>query len=434
MHILNSLRRTIFWRMDALKGSPIKNHLNEIAGIVENPESPESQEKRNQNLTHLLEHAVGTTNFYKEYKGLKSLQDFPVINKNVILDNYERFKSDVFINSKLTKVSSSGSTGIPFKIYQNGNKRLRNTADVLYFSESAETVLGDRLYFFKLWDFKNRKNIWLSKMQNIHAHSVMDTDSESLKKLVSVIEKDNQPKNILGYPSFFEELCQFLDGRTNKPNFKNVGSIISFAEKLKDSEKSRMVNYFGAPVFERYSNQENGILAQQTLIFPEQYVLNWGSYHFEFLQLDNDLPVNNGELGRLVVTDLFNYAMPMIRYDTGDLAVHEVNEEGTVYLTSIEGRRIDQIFDTQGNPISSHFLYLILEFGAIRQFQFVQKGEKEYLVKLNAKKQQVNEEKISSYCKSRLGTDAQITFEYVDEIPLLASGKRKKIVNEHKKS
>jgi len=143
MSLLNVLRREAFWFLD------IKNHLNEIAGIVGNPESSESLEKRNQNLTLLLEHAISTTNFYKEYKGLKSLQDFPVINKNIILDNYERFKSDVFVKSKLTKVSSSGSTGIPFKIYQNGNKRLRNTADVLYFSESAGTILGNRLYFFK---------------------------------------------------------------------------------------------------------------------------------------------------------------------------------------------------------------------------------------------------------------------------------------------
>ncbi|MEC7264998.1 MAG: CoF synthetase, partial [Bacteroidota bacterium] len=210
--------------------------------------------------------------------------------------------------------------------------------------------------------------------------------------------------------------------------------IISFAEKLKDSEKSRMAKYFNAPVFERYSNQENGIMAQQTLNSPGHYVLNWGSYHFEFLGLDNDFPVKNGELGRVVVTDLFNHAMPMIRYDTGDLAVHGINEEGAIYLTSIEGRRIDQIFDSQGNTISSHFLYMILEYGAIKQFQFIQKGEMEYQVKLNALKAEVDETKIISYCKSRLGNDAVVTFEYVDEIPLLASGKRKKIVNEHKKS
>ncbi|MEC7263518.1 MAG: hypothetical protein VXW38_07230, partial [Bacteroidota bacterium] len=216
--------------MDALKGSAIKNHFDEIANLVQQPESPDSLEKRKKNLDHLLEHAVGTTDYYNVFKGFESLQDLPVINKNIILDNYERFRSDTFINSKLTTVSSSGSTGIPFKIYQNGNKRLRNTADVLYFSESAGTMLGDKLYFFKLWDFKNQKNKWVSKMQNIHAHSVMDTDSESLRKLVSLFEKDKQPKNILGYPSFFEELCQFLDGLTDKPNFKNVSSIISFAE------------------------------------------------------------------------------------------------------------------------------------------------------------------------------------------------------------
>src|SRR5690606_7662677 len=145
-------------------------------------------------------------------------------------------------------------------------------------------------------------------------------------------ERDPSPKNILGYPSFYEELCNYLDGMEKAPQIKRVNTVISFAESLKDSERNRMGKYFDAPVIERYSNQENGILAQQAGDASNTYMLNWASYYFEILKIESDQHVEKGELGRIVVTDLFNFSMPMIRYDTGDTAVYEETVDGLPYL------------------------------------------------------------------------------------------------------
>ena len=64
--------------------------------------------------------------------------------------------------------------------------------------------------------------------------------------------------------------------------------------------------------------------------------------------------MEEGELARIVVTDLFNYAMPLIRYDTGDLAVVEKHEKYGKVITSIEGRRTDFIYNTSGDVLSPY--------------------------------------------------------------------------------
>ena len=71
-------------------------------------------------------------------------------------------------------------------------------------------------------------------------------------------------------------------------------------------------------VYARYSNIENGIIAQQNQN-KDDYLINSASYHIDIYSLQNDSLLKHGELGRIVVTDFFNKGMPLIKYDTGDV-------------------------------------------------------------------------------------------------------------------
>lgn len=419
----------MFWTLDFIKGGKIRRHYNEIRQIMENPMRDVAQRARKRNLQEILQHASMTTPHYAKYIDHQGLSHFPVINKNVVLDNYENFKSQSFKNTTLFKASSSGSTGIPFSIYQDKTKRNRNIADVIYFSAKGGSQVGNRLVYIKLWDHTNIKNKGVMFAQNIMPHNVMASSQEEIADLLSKMEKDPSNKSILGYPSFFEEICKYLDGKKVYPKINKVRSIISFAEGLKDYEREKMALYFGAPVYERYSNQENGILAQQTDDSDGKYVLNCASFFIEILELTSDKHVKKGGLGRIVVTDLFNFSMPMIRYDTGDLATYEGNYKGLPVLGQIYGRRTDIIYNTNGEIVSPFIFYRVLEFSKIKQFQFVQTGEKNYVFKLNGKPEDVDETGIGQFFKEYLGEDADIGYHYVREIPVLSSGKRKKIVN-----
>ncbi|WP_318308138.1 phenylacetate--CoA ligase family protein [Flagellimonas crocea] len=434
MALLNALRRQLFWYLDGIKGAKIKKHYSEIKDILKDPLSDGSVKNMERDLSNILEHAIATTPFYQNFRGYESLQDFPIIDKSLVLERYDDFKSNLFKESELVQVFSSGSTGIPFRIFQDKEKRNRNTADVIVFLELAGGVFGDRLFFLKLWDDKNRKGELTSWIQNIYAHNVMDSSDSDMEKLLYKLEKCRFSKNIMGYPSFFEELCCYLNSSENKPEIKGVNTIISFAESLKENERKQMEEFFGAPVYERYSNQENGIFAQKTKLDPNRFVLNVASYRFEVLKIGSDEHVGPGEVGRLVVTDLFNFAMPLIRYDTGDMVLYEQTELGRPFFSSIFGRRMDTIYDTAGKIVSPHIFYRVLDYGQMEQFQFVQTEEKSYKFRINGAPKNLQENKIIEFFRTYLGEDAQINFEYVKEIPLLSSGKRKKIASEYKKS
>ncbi|MCG2461185.1 CoF synthetase [Flavobacteriaceae bacterium F89] len=428
-HVLEILRRWGFWILDFAKGSSIRNHYNEIRQILENPNSSKAEELRKNNLQKILKHAISTTPFYLDYVNCKSLEDFPVINKNMILNRYDQFKSEKFLRSKLHKASSSGSTGIPFSILQNVAKKTRNTADTIYYGHIVNNLIGNKLYYLKLWSSKNYKSKWSLFAQNIVVHNIMDSSDKDIAALLKRIQKDSSNKTILGYPSFFALICNYIDHHGYSAKELRIKSIISFAESLSEDVQIKISKYFGTQVYARYSNQENGIIAQQTKNSKNKYLLNWASYFIEILEIDSDNHVPSGGLGRVVVTDLFNYAMPMIRYDTGDMAIYEETDYGYPVLSKIYGRRADMIYNTKGEIVLPMIFYRILDYSKASQFQFIQKNKYDYVFKLNAKIEDTKENEARQFFYDYLGNDANIDFEYVVEIPVLSSGKRKEVSN-----
>ncbi len=126
----------------------------------------------------------------------------------------------------------------------------------------------------------------------------------------------------------------------------------------------------------------------------------------------------------------------MIRYDTGDTGIMVKGNEkshGWPYISKLYGRRLDLIFDTKGEPVQPMALARVLKnLNGIIQWQFVQAGEKEYNIRLNMENDTSADACIEEL-KEILGSDAKVVVERVAEIPVLASGKRKPVVNEWKK-
>ena len=205
---------------------------------------------------------------------------------------------------------------------------------------------------------------------------------------------------------------------------------------LKEQTRSELKRLIGCNVLERYSNEEQGILGQQSAKGEYEYYLNHASYYFEILKLEEDKPAEPGELGCIVITDLYNYAFPLIRYDTGDTAIMAEGNKlshGWPYISKLYGRRLDLIFDTNGNPVQPMALARILKnLKGIIQWQFIQTGEHEYKIRLNME-ENISTKECEAELLDLLGERAEISVEKVEEIPILASGKRKPVVNEWKK-
>ena len=98
----------------------------------------------------------------------------------------------------------------------------------------------------------------------------------------------------------------------------------------------------------------------------------------EMLRLDSEEPVNPGERGRIVVTDFYNKAFPMIRYDTGDTGIYQevTDEKGRIhgYFTEIYGRRGSMMYNCKGEPLSIHvFMNVLINLeGIVHQAKCIQ--------------------------------------------------------------
>ncbi len=430
----NRTRYILFWVIDYLKGRKIKLHMDDISSILKNPNSPQSLKKRQQHLDNLLEHASNTTEFYKKYK-TKKIAEFPIIKKNIIQQNFEDFKSIPYKNKSNYKVSTSGSTGIPFFLYQDASKRYRNTADVLYFSKEANYTIGNCLYELEVWRNHNKKGKLKSWVQNVKQFDISKLTDSRILSFLNKLKKDKQKKTLLGFASAYESICQYIDRENIVLSDLNIASIIANSEYLNAYTKTAMKKHFNAPVLSRYSSEEVGIIAHQTIKSQEHFTINHASYYVEILNLEKDIPAKPGEFGRIVVTDLFNYCMPIIRYDTGDISKIIVLENNQTKFEQIEGRRMDQIYDSKGNMVSSFVVYtnFYKYYHLLKQYQFIQEGEKEYVIKLNILDTFPFEKELIESIKNTFGNDIDVKIIFEDEIPLLDSGKRKKVVNNYHK-
>jgi len=432
--MMQQLRRQVFWMADSLKGSGVRRHYDEISGILEGIDQQHGQSPENI-LKSLIRHAVSTTGFYGDLSNDARLEQFPVVDKTLIRNQYDAFLSTVNSEEERIPAITSGSTGTPFKVYHDKNKKTRNTADTLYFANKTGYELGHRLVYLKIWAIEKMASPLHYKMQNMIPVDVIKLDDRQVQALIDEMESTSETFSILGYVSALETICKYLDRNSGEKLNTEVASIITMSESLTPYVKKKMEFYFGPEVFSRYSNLENGIIAQQVPGSNGRYLINRASYVVELLQMDSDDPVQIGEAGRIVVTDLYNFAMPMIRYDTGDIGILslETDKYGNQYLEKVEGRKLDLLYDTSGEIVSSYIMYKNMwQYTEIKQYQLIQEGPKEYTFKINMDGDFDKEDQLASEFKKYLGTDADFKVEYVDEIPLLSSGKRKKTVNNWK--
>lgn len=431
--LLNLVRNKMFWLLDAVKGFPIKNQLREIETCIEQANSEKAIQIKTKHLNRLLKHAANTTQYYKGLKKFTHVTDFPVIKKTTIQNNFEQFQSLAYKDKNNFKVSTSGSTGVPFFLFQDKGKRQRNHADVIYYFKKAGFSVGNRLYELEVWRGHNQKGRLKAWLQNAVQYDISRLTDQSIESFIALLKSDRESKKtLLGFASAFEKIAQFLERNNITLNPLGITAAVANSEYLNAYTKATLAKHMATVVLSRYSSEEIGIIAQQTLDSPDSFVINQASYHIELLQLNNDSPAPLGELGRIVVTDLFNFAMPIIRYDTGDIAKLDTNEEGIITFTHIEGRRMDLIYDTAGRLLSSFVVYtkFYKYYHLLKQYQFIQHDKKVYEIKLNLQEETFPyENELIDDVKSDFGNDADITITYVQEIPALASGKRRKVVN-----
>ncbi|MFZ4057672.1 MAG: hypothetical protein ACOYKE_06010 [Ferruginibacter sp.] len=432
---LEWIRKKMYWLTDALRGGIVKKHHDDIKRIVSNPQSHISINsiaiRENAILLHTLQQVPYYATLLQQHENC-TVEDFPVIDKNIIRENFDLFFANGVNKESLIRVVTSGSTGTPFSVYHDVNKKKRNSADTIYFGSLAGFEIGTQLNYLKIWTQVNKKSALKTWFENIVPIDVTQLSDANIELLLNRFNQSKKPQAFLGYASALESICRYIENsQTVHKKINKVSAAITMSEGLSAYGKAAIHKYFGVHGVSRYSNVENGIIAQQLPNGSTAFIVNWASYKVEILDLETNQPLPLGTVGKIVVTDYFNYAMPMIRYDTGDIGALDWDEQKhRIVLSKVEGRKMDSVFNTNGTLVSSftitNNMWLYPE---LKQYQFIQTGKKSYLFKLNLEGKFEREALLISEFKKYFGEDATIAVEYVDEIPLLNSGKRKKVMN-----
>lgn len=377
-------------------------------------------------INTLLKHAVNNTDFYKPYAD-KCFFEFPVINKQIILDNYNKF-TDKNYDKNIHYMHTSGSTGKKFTIQQDSNKRSRVIAELMYFYEKGHYNLGEKLLYVGTFPEGNSK---LKKIKtNITEIDMKQINDEILDSVIEEINRGKY-KSILSYTAFHNELLMYIANNDVTVNPQNgLKSIFTNASYCPIQTKIKLEEIFKVPIIDRYSNQECGVLAQ-TKSTKSSFVVNTASYYIEILKIDSDEPASENELGRIVVTDLYNYNMPLIRYDTGDLAVYQKKSDGLgiEIIKEVHGRVVQSI-PIQEGIITTHTLndFFILGDYNFTTYQCIFSDEElEVRLPLN-EKNNVDTSKLLEDVKQLIGGIYKITLNFTDEFERTKSNKFETII------
>ena len=421
----------------AIKTS-VKNHMIEIEETLEHDPLLAMQIREysvpalRELLNYAREHSAYYRKLFEDREGEVKLTEFPVMNKTILNEHYDEVFVEDYRGVKTHLMHTSGSTGIPFTVVQNLEKRDRHIADLKYFGELAGYHDHDPLCYLRAKPTATQAE---QEAQNIWQLDITNLSEKNLTYYYQVM-LERGCTALMGYPSTLATAVRIWSQKFT--NQSKIRTIISTSETLTAEVREQLHDFFGPDVdiVARYSNTENGILGQETSM--DHYVMNWASYFFEILKFDSDEPAAPGELGRIVVTDLYNLAFPMIRYDTGDVGklefpeVEQGAEMALPYITSLFGRRMDLIYDTRGEVVSPFLLCRTMRLThGIEQWQFIQKDPTHYVIRVavtHGEPPKLDNE-VAQYMET-LGADANISVEYVNEIPVMNSLKRKLIVSE----
>ena len=243
---LENLRGSVFWSLDRLKGGNVTKHYNDINNILSPDAKQKVDDKIDDRLQSLLKHATETTEFYRKVNG--SISDFPVVNKSIIRGLEVEFYSKKFGPSEVVPTVTSGSTGTPFKVLHDHNKKYRNSADTLYFASLGGFTVGERLAYMKIWSQANQKSSLQSWLQNVLPLDVFKLDDAKISSFIKEIESDPSSFGFLAYASALEQICKYLDKSNYGKVSANVKSVIAMSESLNDYTKATIMKYFGVPV------------------------------------------------------------------------------------------------------------------------------------------------------------------------------------------
>lgn len=404
-------------------------------------------------LNALLRHAAATVPFYADRLRAAGLglerpvtpEDWlrmPLLSRGDIQKNRQAMLTSALPAShgKTSTNSTSGSTGMPVTVHGTSitalfweiatlREHLWHGRDLKQSMAVIRRIPGGKAAYPEGLALKE----WGGPISSVFENGplfALEIDASVAQQVEWLSRID--PAYLRSYPTNLLALARHCDRHGVK--LPNLQQCLTFGELVHPQVREACREVWGAGVFDTYSSQEVGYISLQAPGHEHQLVQS----DFVLVEvLDRDgLPCRPGEVGRVVVTALHNYYMPLLRYDIGDFA--EVGGpcptgRGLPVLTRILGRERNMLVDRDGNEYWPAFgVKSMTKLAPIRQFQLAQVAVDKVEARLVPERPLTAEEQleVQRHLTERLPGSMIVELALLEDIPRSKGGKYEDFVNE----
>lgn len=373
-------------------------------------------------LKKLLVHSYQSVSYYRnlfdkirfnpeEFKSFSEMERIPFLTKEIIVNNFDELQSDRYSNAKKYEITTSGSTGKKLKLLVTDDVFKKEAAFVL----NAYHAHGATLY--------NKPSAWLRRyVPENESDSIYKYDFELKRMYMSAYHLNensvysyfkviNERKfhTLVGYPSSIYLLALLAESANLK--FDHIKSIHVASEMMLPMWRDKIREVFNLIPYAHYGQMEKVVFMHQK--DKTGFYVNNPEYGYTEL-------IGNGDQFEIIGTGFINYAMPLIRYKTNDLAIGPSYQTGKLIgVESIIGRNDDFLTAAQGNRIPgvNFYSWVNKNLPSITLFQIRQLKDRKILFKFVSKGNNLTElvQIIKDGLTARLG-NVEMEIEQVESI------------------
>jgi phenylacetate-CoA ligase len=387
-------------------------------------------------LDLLLRHAAATVPYYRSRGGVTAdrFAEMPVLPRRDLQERYAELQSERVPaqHGTVAEVRTSGSTGAPVRLRKTQLSQLFWNAMTLRDHLWHRRDLKGKLAAIRHGLPDQEAPTWGSATAGVLATGpavVLGVHADIASQLEWL--QRQKPAYLLTYPSILGELTRASLSRGVR--LSGLLGVRSMGETLGPELRRLCRDAWGVPVVDMYSAEETGYIALQCPKH-EHYHVQAESLLVEILD-EQGRACTEGEIGRIVATDLHNFATPLLRYDIGDYA--EAGPpcpcgRGLPVLTRIvgrvrntlvtaEGRRYWPTFGQRGFP----------DIAPVLQAQFVQTAYEVVEARLVTREplSAQQSEQLRERIASRLPAGIRVDIVRVDAVPRSPTGKYEDFVS-----
>ncbi len=399
------------------------------------------QRRQEEQVRRLAAHACRTTAFYRErfaaaglgaerIDSLAAFHAVPLLTKSDLREFGPQLRSNDYSNRPLHHKKTSGSTGVSVEVVVDDAAQQFKRACTLRSDQWSGWRMGERVA--AVWgNPEYLKRGWRGRLRNalLDRTTYLDTlkmDAAAMARFADALVR-HSPSLLFGHAHSLYLFAEFLRSRGG-PGFRPKG-IIATAMVLHDFERSAIEEVFKRRVTNRYGCEEVSLIACECERHEGLHV-NADGVYVEILRPDGG-PCEPGVPGRVVVTDLLNRAMPILRYEVGDMARWSERActcgRGLPLIEKIEGRVADYVVTTRGEWISGISLtenFAVMVPG-IAQLQIVQEALDRFTFRIvrGGDFGPQSRNRIGELVAERFGPEVAYECEFVERIPQEPSGK-----------